>query len=57
MCPNQTGAEWGELVKNYPADYAKAKHFEREIQKRDPAIYLEDTKAAGGDCMSGFCFT
>jgi hypothetical protein len=57
MCPNQTGAEWGDLVKNYPADYAKAKAFEHRLQERSPGVYLEDAKASGGDCMSGFCFT
>lgn len=57
MCPNQGPAEWTDLVKNFPHEYAKAKHFEREIQTRDPSLYLEDTKASGGDCMSGLCFT
>lgn len=57
MCPNQGPAEWADLEKNWPADNAKAIEFEREVQKRDPTIYLHDAKASGGDCMSGLCFT
>jgi hypothetical protein len=57
MCPNQGPAEWADLEKNWPADAAKANKLERQIQERDPTMYLRDAKAAGGDCMSGFCFT
>lgn len=55
MCPNQTKAEWDDLE---PADAAKAEEFQRLIQERDPNVHLRDARlGAGGDCMSGFCFT
>lgn len=58
MCPNQAPGEWADLDKNYPVDAAKAAAFLEEIQQRDPTLYLRDAKAAaGGDCMSGLCFT
>jgi hypothetical protein len=45
------------LDKNHPADAAKAKAFEAEIQAKDPNVYLRNALAEDGDCMSGFCFT
>jgi 3'-phosphoadenosine 5'-phosphosulfate sulfotransferase (PAPS reductase)/FAD synthetase len=57
MCPNQGDAEWDDLEKNWPADAAKAKAFQTEIQKRDPNAMLRDPRGMGADCMSGFCFT
>lgn len=56
-CPNQSPAEWSDLDNNHPVDAAKAKDLLAEIQNRDPSVYLRDAKGAGGDCMSGFCFT
>ena len=57
MCPNQGPTEWADLEQNWPADAAKAKKFERQVQERAPGIYLHDEKASGGDCMSGLCYT
>tara|TARA_R110000868_G_scaffold396198_1_gene668318 strand:- start:121 stop:912 length:792 start_codon:yes stop_codon:yes gene_type:complete len=57
MCPNQGPAEWADLDKNHPADAAKARAFEAEIQVKDPNVYLRNALAEDGDCMSGFCFT
>lgn len=57
MCPNQGPTEWADLKANWPADMAKADKLERQVQERDPTIYLHDAKASGGDCMGGFCFT
>ena len=57
MCPNQGASEWKELKENWPADYAMAVAFEKEIQQRDPTVQVLRSKSDQGDCMSGFCFT
>jgi hypothetical protein len=56
MCPNQGPSEWEDLSANHPIDAAKAIDFEKQIQSRDPNVYLRNAAAAGGDCMSGMCF-
>lgn len=69
MCPNHTGVEWRWQKENAPADFRKAIHFEREIQKRDPHAWLhsdckpldqadfsERNEVLFQRCESGVCF-
>lgn len=69
MCPNHREVEWRWERDTVPQDFAKAIHFEREIQKRDPHAWLhnecrpldqvdfdERNEVMFGSCDSGLCF-
>lgn len=69
MCPNHTEAEWLWQQQYAPKDFRKAVHFEREIQKRDPHLWLhseckpldtvnfdDKNEVMFGNCDSGLCF-
>ncbi len=69
MCPNHKEVEWRWERDTVPRDFAKAIHFEREIQKRDPHVWLhnecrpldqvdfdERNEVMFGSCDSGLCF-
>lgn len=69
MCPNHREDEWAWIKKNAPNDFKKAAAFEREIQKRDPNMWLHHTckpleqidfdpknEILFGGCDTGMCF-
>lgn len=43
MCPNHSDLEWRKLRRERPSEFEKAVEFEREIQKRDPDVWLHKT--------------
>jgi hypothetical protein len=69
MCPNHSDAEWTEIKRDDPLDFAKALAFGAEIRERDPHAWLHqsceplDQVDFGNDqgnlfeCKSGLCFT
>lgn len=71
MCPNQGDAEWRDLKKNAPDEFAAACALEKEIQQKDPFAWLHKSCIPLGDvdfsepddlfadraCSSGGCFT
>jgi hypothetical protein len=42
MCPNMDDAEWYEMRRDYPGDFAKAIELEHEIREWDNEIWLTD---------------
>lgn len=40
MCPNREDAEWMDMKKNYPSDFASAVALEKEMQLRRPDFFL-----------------
>ena len=40
MCPSMADAEWVDMRDHWPEDWARAVAFERELQKKDPAVSL-----------------
>ena len=70
MCPHLSNATWLEMQQEDPEDFAEAVRIEREIQQRDPNIYLHRSGQpldqidfsyglAGmfDGCDSGMCWT
>lgn len=68
MCPNQSDAEWYDLKANSPEEFAMAAALEKELQQRDPFIWLHKSgipldqinfnpaDATERACESGACF-
>ncbi len=70
MCPNMGDAEWIDMQRNWPGDFAAACAIEAEIHARDPHFFLHQSCIPLGDvdflaqrsmfpdrgCTSG-CFT
>lgn len=69
MCPNHREGEWAWQQAAAPQDHRKAVHFEQEIRRRDPHIWLHHSAKALGDvvfdekedvmsgnCQTGLCF-
>ncbi len=69
--PHRSNAEWRRLRDHYPEDWGNALALERRIRKKDPGLFLHDTRTPlriaeidddpnQGDlfteCDSGFCF-
>ena len=44
MCPNMDDAEWHEMKRDYPADFAKAIELETEVQEWDGAVWLHSSR-------------
>ena len=70
MCPNQKDVEWRELKENSPKEFQAACDLEKEIQKKDPFVWLHSSCVPLGEvdfvapddlfdraCSSGGCFT
>lgn len=59
MCPNRTNAEWLEMERSQPDDFAKAIALETEIRREDESLMLRDPSRDYdvSRCDSGFCFT
>lgn len=71
MCPNHDDREWERIRSDFPADFARAVQFEREIQQQRPDFYLhrscqpidqvafdsQQTTLQLSGCESGYCFS
>jgi hypothetical protein len=70
MCPYRNDQEWLHLKQTAPVDFQRAVDFEREIKKRDAAMWLhkdcvpldevqlnDQPDLFGKPCSSGMCFT
>lgn len=67
MCPNQGDAEWRDLKSNHPKEFRKAIALERQVQKKEPNVFLHPScipldkvdfnKGKSAEhCQSGLCF-
>lgn len=73
MCPNHHDKDWQHLKENSPEEFAAAVRLEKELQQKDPFIWLhvdgipldqvdfqkppKDKKRPASQCASGECFT
>lgn len=70
ICPHLSDATWLEMQRDDPEDFVEAVQIEREIQKRDPNIFLHRSgkpldeidfdygmKDLFDGCDSGMCWT